>query len=333
MKKTLIYGGGTIGSFLAYCLFSSNHKIYFLCRKKHFQSCKKEGLRVKVYRNFSLIKDSLIKSNKNFIIINNLNKIKKKNKFDYIFITTKINENIKKILLKIDPYINQNTAIIPPCTSVPFWWYKVLPKRKQKPFEENLNKIFIKNIKRKNIIGMTMWLSGKIEKPGIVQINHIQRGFPLKEIFPEFRNKADLLRRAIKKKCISPNVKNIYSEIFSKSINSLAFNLVALETRKSNYELSQDKKAKRKIFKILTEGDNILKKNKINIFQTPQSRIKQTLSSKLHTMSMLNAYNNNQPIEIINLWKSFDALTRGLKIKMSFTKKVFLSVKRKIQDK
>ena len=78
MKKTLIYGGGTIGSFLAYCLFSSNHKIYFLCRKKHFQSCKKEGLRVKVYRNFSLIKDSLIKSNKNFIIINNLNKIKKK---------------------------------------------------------------------------------------------------------------------------------------------------------------------------------------------------------------------------------------------------------------
>ena len=45
---------------------------------------------------------------------------------------------------------------------------------------------------------MTMWLSGKIEKPGIIQINHIQRGFPLKEIFPEFRNKANLLRKAIK---------------------------------------------------------------------------------------------------------------------------------------
>ena len=50
-------------------------------------------------------------------------------------------------------------------------------------------------------------------------------------------------------------------------------------------------------------------------------------------MSMLNAYNNNQPIEIINLWKSFESLTQGLKIKMSFTKKVFLSVKRKIQKK
>ena len=315
MKKTLIFGGGAIGSFLAYCLYSSKHTIYFVCRKKHYKICKSSGLKIKVYRNFSLINRSTIKPNKNFIVINNLKKLKKKIKFDYIFITTKINENLKKIYYEIDPYINMNTAIIPPCTSIPFWWYKTLSNRKQKIFEKRLDKIYKKNIHRNNIIGMTMWLSGKIEKPGTVRISHIQRGFPLKEVFSKFKLKADLLRKDIKKKCKSPYVKNIFSEIFIKSINSLAFNLIALDTKKNNLELSRDKLAKKKISKILTEGDSILKKNKIKIFQSVNSRINQTLSSKRHTMSMLNAYNTNRPIEIVNLWKSFDYLIHGLKTK------------------
>tara|TARA_B110000438_G_C15726979_1_gene612488 strand:- start:267 stop:1268 length:1002 start_codon:yes stop_codon:yes gene_type:complete len=330
VKKTLIFGGGAIGSFLAYCLYSSNHKIYFLCRNEHYKMCKKNGLKIKVYKNHKLINNSTIKKNKNFVIINDIKKIKKDIKFDYIFITTKINENIKKIYYKIEKYIDKNTAIIPPCTSIPFWWYKSLKKEKQEIFEKRLDKIFMKNIKRRNIIGMTMWLSGKVEKPGVARIGHIQRGLPIKEVFSEFKMKADSLRKDIKKKCKSPFIKDIYSEIFIKSINALAFNLIALDTKKNNLELSKDFVAKKRIFQILREGDNILLKNKIKIFQSASSRIKQTLSSKLHTMSMLNSYNNKKPIEIVALWKSFDNLIYNLKMKMPFTKKIFISVRKKI---
>jgi ketopantoate reductase len=35
-KKTLIYGGGAIGSYLAACLLKANHQIFFLTRKKNF---------------------------------------------------------------------------------------------------------------------------------------------------------------------------------------------------------------------------------------------------------------------------------------------------------
>ena len=41
----------------------------------------------------------------------------------------------------------------------------------------------------------------------------------------------------IKRKCKSPHVKNIYSEIYIKSINSFAFNLIALDTEQNNYNL------------------------------------------------------------------------------------------------
>ena len=61
MKKTLIYGGGTMGSFLAYCLYSSNHKIFFLCREENYKACKKNGLTIKIYNNNILKKKIKIK--------------------------------------------------------------------------------------------------------------------------------------------------------------------------------------------------------------------------------------------------------------------------------
>tara|TARA_Y100000590_G_scaffold260859_1_gene292925 strand:- start:993 stop:1985 length:993 start_codon:yes stop_codon:yes gene_type:complete len=330
MKKTLIYGGGTMGSFLGYCLYNSNHKIYFLCRNENYKACKKYGLTIQIYNNNILKKNITIKENKNFIFINNIKKIKNIF-FDYIFITTKINNDLKTIFEKIEKFINKKTSIIPPCTSIPFWWFKCLSKEKHKFFEKRLNNIFIKNLKRQNIIGMTMWLSGKIEKPGLVKISHIQRGYPLKEVFTKFKGKADKLRNDIRKKCKSPIVKNIYSEIFSKSINSLAFNLVALNSEKNNFDLKRSKKERKNIYQILLEGDHFLKNNKIKIFQSISSRINQTLSSTTHTMSMLNAYKNKKEIEIIKLWESFENLTAPLNYKMKTTKKIFSIVRKKIK--
>jgi len=61
MKKTLIYGGGVMGSFLAHCLYSSKHKIFFLCRKKHYKICKKRGLTINIHDNELLKKRVIIK--------------------------------------------------------------------------------------------------------------------------------------------------------------------------------------------------------------------------------------------------------------------------------
>ena len=59
---------------------------------------------------------------------------------------------------------------------------------------------------------------------------------------------------------MSPIIKDIYFESFSKSINSLAFNLIALKYKQNNFELKNNKIAVKEIFSILTEGDIFLKK-------------------------------------------------------------------------
>ena len=190
--------------------------------------------------------------------------------------------------------------------------------------------LYLRNIKRKNLVGMTMWLSGKIEKPGNVRISHIQRGFPIKEAFKEKKNQIDSLRKDIKKTTLSPKIKNIFSEIFIKSINSLAFNMIALKYEQNNFELNKNLKAKKEIIEILNEGDRILKMNNIKIYQSPISRVIQTLKSKKHTMSMLYALQNKKKIELKYLWSSFKYLKNYLKFNMKKTDKIYKYLEKKL---
>lgn len=330
-KKTLIYGGGAIGSYLGACLLNSNHQIYFLTRKRNYEYIKDKGLLVNVFNNNNLVKKFFLKNTKNFIIINSLKKLDKIH-FDNIFITTKINESLDKIFLDIEKFINNKTIIITPCTSIPFWWHKCLNKTLQKKINNSLSSLFKKNIERKNLVGMTMWLSGKIEKPGFVKIAHIQRGFPIKEVFPEKKKQVNELRKDLKKNTKSPLVKNIFSEVFIKSINSLAFNMIALKYEQNNSELNKNDIAKREIISILKEGDKILKNNNVKIYQSPESRVIQTLKSNKHTMSMLHAYQTKKEIELKFLWQSFVNLKKFLKFDVSNTEIIYKQLKRKLWD-
>jgi ketopantoate reductase len=328
-KKTLIYGGGAIGSYLASCLVKSNHKIFFLCRKDNYKIIKSKGLTLRIYNNSVFKKKIKLLQSKNFRVINNLKGLKNF-KFDNIFITTKINQNLKKIFKNIELHINNKTLIITPCTAIPFWWYKCLNSNLQEKFEKNLYYLYLKNIKRKNLVGMTMWLSGRIKTPGEVIISHVQRGFPIKEVFDEKKMQVDRLRQDLKKSTLSPKINNIFFEIFSKSLNSLAFNMVALKYQQNNKGLSKNTNSINDVLNIMKEGDKILKTNNIKIFQSPTSRIKQTLKSKNHTMSMLYAYQNNKEIELDHLWKSFVTLTEVIRYNMKFTKKIYNFVSKKI---
>ena len=174
---------------------------------------------------------------------------------------------------------------------------------------------------------MTMWLSAKKVRKGKFRLNHIQRGFPIKEVYKINKNRVDFLRSLINKTIISPRVKNIYYEIFTKSINSFAFNLIAILYNQNNYMLNKNMDAKRKILIILNEADKILKKLNIKIYQSSNSRIKQTLSSSAHTMSMLSDYKNKKKLEIHEIWKSLKILSKLMNFKMEETQKIYLELK------
>lgn len=329
-KNVLIFGSGAIGGHLGFCLSSAGLNVDFIARGKHFQEIKKNGLTIKIYNNKRIIKEKKIQENDNVKFYSDLSQIKKNRNYDFIFLMNKINTVKSKEIKRISKFIKKNTSIIPQCTQIPFWLNSKIYKTKKIIKNKDINFIYNKFLPKKKIIGMSAWVSAKIEKPGVIKVKHIQRGYPLKEINKNNEKASIFLRNQIKKFCVSPKVKNINAEIYIKSINALAFNLVALNTLKNNKKLNQCQDSKKKIFEIMSEGDEYLKKKKIQIPQSIKNRIKQTLSSTEHTMSMLTDHLKGKKTEIEFVWSSYYNFMKKNNIKINKSIKIYRQTIKKL---
>ena len=328
--NVLVYGAGAIGCHIGYCMYATGNVVYLIGRGEHYNQMKRDGMHIRICDNEILKREQVVKEDSMFYIMSDINNIKDV-KFDYVFITVKLDDYNEHALQNLYPYMGKNTAVIPPCTKLPFWWFYNLEgesneRFKDVDFDQQLSKYFV----RENIICMTMWLSSVIENPGNVCVKHVQRGYPLKEVYPKMKNSADKLRDIFKLTCKSPDVDNIRSEIFIKSINSFAFNTVALDREFNNLQLSQDEYSKDCIRKIMLEGDQILSVLNIPIIQNIEDRISQTLSSTKHTMSMLNDYRKGKQIELDCLWEGFSSVCKILRIDMEFSKYMYEKVMDKV---
>lgn len=330
----VIYGAGAIGSHLAYSLNDKSNNIAIITKNKYLKKFRKKGINIKIFSNENFKKELIIKENENIRFYSNtdsLNDNFKKN-INAIFITLKLKDFSQKIEKKIFSLSNKNTIIIPPCTYLSRWWFYALFKKK---YLTSINKefsgySFFKQYK-KNIVGMTMWLSAKVARPGFVEVRHIQRGYPIKEFNIKQFKGASYLRKVIRNKCASPKVNNIFSELYIKAINSFAFNLIALKTEQSNRELLNDKKSIRSIRKIFEEFDKIIISLGLPILQSKSSRINQTLSSTSHTLSMLHDYKRNKKVELSYLWSTLKLLSDLTNKDIKYTKTIYYEVLKKIK--
>ncbi len=326
--KILVFGGGAIGCHISYCMYECGNSVTLIGRGEHLLEIKKDGMKIQVYDNEILKNEVLIHEDDRFEALDSIDKIKHL-EFDCIFITVKLADYNERVLNVLKPYVGENTAIIPSCTKMPFWWfYDLKGKYDDIEFDNEIATLF----DRRNIIMMTMWLSAVIEKPGLVLIKHTQRGYPLESLYSKMDNYAEKLRDIFNRTCKSPTVGNIRDEIYTKSINSLAFNVVALDKEFNNLQLSKDKQSKESIKKIMLEGEEILRKLNIPISQNIDERINQTLSSTKHTMSMLHDYRIGKDIELSYIWDSFEKISKIMEIEMSFTKKIVEKVLLKVSS-
>lgn len=320
--KAVIIGCGAIGSHIAFSLYEYGFEVCVIARENTYNAINKKGLNIQVNENKKILLKKNIQISKNFKIYKSINSLKEEN-IDYLFIAVKLKNYNQKLIKSINKKIDRNTAVIPPCTNIPSWWLKQFFKNK---FKINDNSYYNIN----NIIGMTMWLSSvKINSNSII-VRHIQRGYPLKAINKKMKNKEKILKAAFQYTSKSPTVKNIYSEIFVKSLNALAFNMAALYFNQNNKKLNDNKKALLMIETIMLEGGEIMKYLKIEHSQNHKQRIKQTLSSSSHTMSMLCDYRIGKEIELKYLWRSFKKLINLSGIKMNYTDKIYKQLVKKI---
>ena len=127
-KRVLIFGAGTIGSHIGYCLSSSGLIVDFISRGKHHQVLKKRGLLIKIYNNKKLLVKKKIKKSEKVNFFSSLKSLGDK-KYDYIFIMNKLNNDPLKNLRQLSNFATKKTSIIPQCTQPAFWLDKKVYKR------------------------------------------------------------------------------------------------------------------------------------------------------------------------------------------------------------
>ena len=68
--KILIYGAGSIGCHLGYCLMNNKNLIYLVSRGAHYKEIKANGLNLSLCNNKKKILDEKINENKNIFFVN-----------------------------------------------------------------------------------------------------------------------------------------------------------------------------------------------------------------------------------------------------------------------
>jgi ketopantoate reductase len=108
--------------------------------------------------------------------------------------------------------------------------------------------------------------------------------------------------------------------------------MTALYFKQNNQALKNNKKAINMIKKIMIEGEEVMNFLKITHSQNYNQRINQTLSSSIHTMSMLNDFKKGKKIELKYLWDSYKFLLKLSRIKMNYTNQIYKEVIKKINS-
>jgi len=306
-----IVGSGAIGCHIAYVLRRAGCDVTLIARGENLRVLRTEGLRITIGSEESIARIRVTDRPEEVGVV------------DYVFLTMKVPGWNSTVANMIQPLIGAHTTLLPPTTSIPYWWFHGMkgPLEGRRLERADPAGELWRAMPPEQVIGFTMWLSAVQTGPGCVTLRHVQRGYPLGELDGTKSRRVERLAAAFERGGIpSPRVPCIRSEIFIKSLNSLAFNVVAVLGNASNGVIADVPEAVETLLSIMEECEVVADVLGLSIAQSAESRIQQTLSARMHTMSMLHDLRIGKPLELSPLWTSFEDLATLLGVRLPLTK-------------
>ena len=299
-----IVGAGAIGCHIAWCLRRANADVYIVARGDTFDALSTHGLRITVCGEQHVETGLHVVASDETAACSPM---------DYVILTVKMYSLNEQLLEAIKPLIGPNTTILPPTTSIPYWWCHEQGGEfngMRMPALDPHGKLW-EALPPQQCLGLTYWLSSVQEAPGVVNVKHIQRGYPIGELgggsaaSPRANRLAEALRQG---GVPAPVVDDIRGEIFTKAVNSMAFNAVAVLSAATNGQMADCPQAVDALRSVMAELEQLSAAMSLSLNQTADERISQTLASRAHTMSMLHDLKQGKELEVGPLFVSFQAL-------------------------
>jgi len=287
--KICIYGAGAIGGIIgAHLARVKGVDVSLIARGAHLAAIRRNGLR-------------LISPSEDFTVhLRATDDPAELGPQDYVIVTLKTHQYLAA-LDDIVPLLGPGTALIPPTTGVPYWFFHKLGG----PFDGSRLKRSDPDGRQWSLfepgraLGCAYWAGGKVPAPGVAQLENEPCYLPLGEPDGSNSQRVMALSQAMGEAGLKAPVKSdIRAELWTKMINSLTWNPIAVLTLASNGEIGQSPRAVEIARRMMTEAEEVAMRFGATMATPKEKRIAFTLGLSHHKMSMLADLEAGKPLEI-----------------------------------
>ena len=301
--KVCIYGAGAIGGFVATRLAQvSGVEVSVVARGSHLEAIRARGLRV-------VSPEGEISAR-----VKATDRPAELGPQDYVFIALKQHQ-LSGALDGIGELLHETTAVLPPTTGIPFWYfYKLRGPREDNQIDRlDPGGLQWRRIGPERVLGCVYWCSAEVTEPGVVRHDGRLLRFPVGEPDGSSSPRALGLSEVMNASGLdAPVVPDIRAWIWAKMISSLSWNPVATLTLSTQAELNADPEIVDIVRRMMTEADSLAAS--LGVAKMPISiddRIAAARSTGAHKMSMLQDLERGRPLETDVLLDSIEAM-KGL---------------------
>ena len=298
--KVCIYGAGAIGGHIGGHLARGGADVSLIARGPHLDALQRNGIRVvSVDDDFTMpvfATDDPAELGPQ----------------DYVFITLKSHQ-VDGVLESMTPLLGPETAVIPPTTGIPWWYFYKLEgahtDRRLPELDPGDRQWSI--IGPERVIGCAFWTAAEVLEPGVVHQDGHRGAYPIGEPSGETTPRLTALVEAMKAGGLhAPLQKDIRGQIWIKMINSLCWNQAAFLSEAINGRFADAPDAVEVVRRMMGEMEAIATSLGAEMPVPLEKRIDLTVRATDHTMSMLQDLQRGRPIEIDVLADSVAAMSR-----------------------
>lgn len=231
---------------------------------------------------------------------------------DYVFLTLKSHQ-VDGVLDRLAPLLGPETAVIPPTTGIPWWYFHGLdgPHAGRRLPELDPGGRQWDAIGPERVIGCAFWTAAEVPEPGVVRQDGARAAYPIGEpdgsASPRLQKLVDAMQAG---GLDAPVQRDIRGQIWIKMINSLAWNMAAFLTESPNGRFADAPDAVDVVRRTMLEMEAVAAALGARMPAPAEKRIALTLRAEGHVMSMLQDLRRGRPIEIDALADSVAAMSR-----------------------
>lgn len=287
--KICLYGAGSIGGIIgAHLARVKGVEVSLIARGAHLEAIRRNGLQ-------------LISPHEDFTVrVNATDDPAELGPQDVVFITLKTHQYLG-LLDRVVPLLGPDTALIPPTTGAPYWFFH----RLKGPFEGARLKRMDPGGRQWSLfgperaLGCAYWAGGVVPAPGIAHLENDVCYLPLGEPDGSSSARVTNLSAAMCEAGLKAPVKqDIRAEIWTKMINSLAWNPIAVLTLATNGGIGRSAGCVDIARRMMGEAEAVAAKFGATMATPMEKRIEFTVGLGDHRMSMLTDLQSGKQLEI-----------------------------------